>query len=275
MGYPVFAYPNSAAIITYEICIFVSMCFNFAIGCLVIAAGSIGYIPLTYGCDAKISGMLEIWQNMDTYLHNVDQALCSKECPCAFDGAYGLSDDHKYANVYKSWVISNDSFGPISFANCTGEVKTKVYEKTKKENPNFDPDNSFLVNQFSDYMGMIENKFKCVGWCSTSYKIQTSTQSNNNEANANTTNVTNTNSKGEETQMIKYLFSNINNGIPQHFGCVDQVISWLPQYLLSNGSCTLVQAAFQIVIFVLCIMLANTKNKDNIQELEIQNVKVQ
>ena len=120
---------------------------------------------------------------------------------------------------------------------------------------------------------MIENKFQCVGWCSTSYKMQTLIQSNNNEANA--TNVTDTNSKGEETQMIKYLFSNINNGIPQHFGCVDQVISWLPQYLLSNGSCTIVQAAFQIVIFVLCIKLANTKNKDNIQELEIQNVKVQ
>ena len=48
VGYPVFAYPNSNVLVTYEVCIFVSLCFNFAIGCLVIAAGSIGYIPLTF-----------------------------------------------------------------------------------------------------------------------------------------------------------------------------------------------------------------------------------
>ena len=252
VGYPVFAYPNSNVLVTYEVCIFVSLCFNFAIGCLVIAAGSIGYIPLTMGCNAKISGMLEIWDNMDTYLHNVDQALCSKNCPCAFNGSF--TDDMEYASIYKTWVKSNASFGPISFANCTGEVKTNVYEKTKKENEDFDIENTFDVNKFSDYMGMIEEKFNCVGWCSTSYQIN----------------------KTNSTKMIKYLFSNINNGIPQHFGCVDQVIEWLPQYLLSNGACTLVQVVFQIIIFILCIKLGNAKGEEfNKGDIEIQNVNPQ
>lgn len=254
LGYLVFSYPKTIYLSTYEVFTVLSLIFNIAIGILVIAAGSVGYINLSKGCNAPISGLLGIMNGIDTYLNNVDQALCSKECPCNFKGGVGVTDESIYSKIYKTWSILNESYAPISFDNCTAEVKSKVYQKTKIENPNFDPDNSFQPGKFNQYMGMIENKFQCVGWCSTTY----------------TKNITENNKTiSTSTPMIKYLFTNINNGIPQNFGCVDQVINWLPQYLLSNGSCTLVQAVFQVVTLVLCFQLSNTKRRDDSSVIEI------
>lgn len=210
--------------------------------------------------------MLSIWENMDTYLHNVDKVLCSNECPCSINGGILFSEDPEYGDEYKKWVTTNVSYGAVSFKQCSRAVKQEVYDVTKKDNSNFDKDGSFNMEEFAEYMGRIEERFKCVGWCNTKYP---STNNTNNETESNI----NDNDNVTEVNMIKYLFSDINNGLPEHFGCVDQVIDWLPQYLLSNGACTITQAGIQIGIIIICFILGNMR-KDEEENNIIRDVDI-
>ena len=194
---------------------------------------------------------------MDSYLHNVDHTLCSDKCPCFMENNLSRSDDE-----YNSWVTTNESYGAVSFKQCNLIVKQEVLDLTKENNVNFDQDNSFNMEEFAEYMGRIEEKFKCVGWCNIKYSLSVN------------------GSKSNDVYMKKYLFSDVNNGLPEHIGCVDLVIEWLPQYLLSNGACTITEACLQIAIIVMCFMLGRSKGKEeheiikrvNINATEKQNV---
>ena len=155
-----------------------------------------------------------------------------------------MANNLSRSDEYNSMITTNESYGAVSFEQCNMIVKQEVLDLTKKNNANFDKDNSFNMEKFAEYMGRIEEKFKCTGWCSIKYS----------------TNVNG--SKSNEVYMNKYLFSDVNNGLPEHIGCVDQVIEWLPQYLLSNGTYTIAEAGIQIIIIIMCFMLGNSRGKE-------------
>jgi hypothetical protein len=50
--------------------------------------------------------------------------------------------------------------------------------------------------------------------------------------------------------------------VPNRIGCIDQLISWLPSYLLAWGSVALVMVGIQIILLALAIMLSGTRKKE-------------
>jgi hypothetical protein len=50
--------------------------------------------------------------------------------------------------------------------------------------------------------------------------------------------------------------------VPQRIGCIEQLINWLPSYLLAWGSVAIVMSGIEIVLFALAIMLAASKKKE-------------
>ena len=187
--------------------------------------------------------MLSIWENMDTYLHNVDKALCSNDCPCSINGGISFSEDPEYGDEYKKWVTTNVSYGAVSFKQCSRAVKQEVYDVTKKDNSNFDTDGSFNMEEFAEYMGRIEERFKCVGWCNTKYP---STNNTNNETESNIND--NDNDNVTEVNMIKYLFSNVNKGPVKNRGCMQPLLKYVSDLLISFGSLSLFASILQLVL---------------------------
>ncbi len=62
--------------------------------------------------------------------------------------------------------------------------------------------------------------------------------------------------------LSKYLFSDINRGIPENVGCIQILMHWLPGYLLAWGSVAMVLFGIEIVLFALAAMLAASRKKE-------------
>lgn len=154
--------------------------------CLV--AGYHGFVNTYFGCNGKFSGMLEMWQGVDSYLQRVDQSLCSKNCPCTFTNTVPFSTNTTVAPYYNKWT-KTDTFGNSAFQNCTVQTQRGVYDQAVKDDSLFDPLKNFDTFNFASYMARVENKFQCAGWCNVTYYD------------------TNTNSSAI---MYKYLFTDVN-----------------------------------------------------------------
>ena len=126
---------------------------------------------------------------MDAYLINVDQQLCSPECPCFINNRSAFTNSPQAAPYFNQWTLTDQSYGAVAFQNCTTTVRTSAYSNAIVMDPEFDPKGSFDQVKFAEYMARIENNFECSGWCRTNYINRVT---------------------GQEMFISKYLFTNIN-----------------------------------------------------------------
>jgi len=144
------------------------------------------------GCNAKLNGILGVWTQMDTYLINVDRALCSVDCPCRLTtsarAAFELNPNATTA--YSTWTLSDKQYAATAFPNCSAAVQANVLSETS--NNQLFPIDDFNPWEFANYMGRIEREFNCVGWCNVRYQ---------------------TTGSSKTITFSKYLFSDINRYI--------------------------------------------------------------
>jgi hypothetical protein len=126
---------------------------------------------------------------MDAYLINVDQMLCSPECPCFITNRAAFTNNPQAAPFYNQWTLTNDAYGATAFQNCTTTVRNSAYSNAVVMDSEFDPNGDFDPIRFAEYMARIENKFECSGWCKVNYINRVT---------------------GQEMFMSKYLFTDIN-----------------------------------------------------------------
>jgi hypothetical protein len=105
---------------------------------------------------------------MDTYLINVDRALCSVDCPCKITNRSPFTLNPNTTTAFSTWTLSDQAFAATAFQNCSGAVQANVLSATSQQNPLF-PAEEFDANEFANYMGRIEKEFNCVGWCNVVY----------------------------------------------------------------------------------------------------------
>ena len=98
---------------------------------------------------------------------------------------------------------------------------------------------------FRKYYKHIEEKFHCVGFCGTTY-YNTRTQTN--------------------AKIVKYLFSDLTKGIPEHFGCVGDIMSWLRKTVNAFAACALFMFVIQFILFILALLFLCT-GKDGLPAL--------
>jgi hypothetical protein len=206
-----------------------------------------GYLNIFLGCDAKMSGFMDIWNNIDAYILNVDQQLCTQNCPCHLNNTFPFTNNPSYAPYFNQWVITDQVYGATAFQDCPVDVKRSAYSNAIALDPQFDPNGNFNTQNFADYMSRVEKEFSCAGWCRTSY------------VNGNT---------GQEMILSKYLFSNINRGPPSNRGCFYAYINWVVPYLLAWGSVVMVLVGFMIIMFVMLLLLRNARKDERGQKPE-------
>lgn len=158
------------------------MLFTFAIAIFGLVAGSVTKVQQYIGCNTEYNGIMEIWQDVDSYMINIDTYFCSDLCPCQFTNTGPFESNSTISPYYYQWKKTNP--GAIQFQNCSQSVKDKtVAEYNASHNDTIDAD------LFADYFAEIENKFNCTGFCKTDY-VST---------------VTNT-----KMVMHKYMFTDVN-----------------------------------------------------------------
>lgn len=165
-----------------------SFLFTLAIAIMALIAASHGFVSTYFDCDAKFTGIMEVWQGVDTYLQKIDQNLCSPICPCLISNPNIYSQNTTVSPSFSQWN-SSKTVGSLNFQNCSELVQTGVYKAATLENPLFDPKSNFDPQKFARYMSNVENEFKCSGWCNVTYVNPRTTQ---------------------QMTMYKYLFSDVN-----------------------------------------------------------------
>ena len=88
----------------------------------------------------ELSGILKNFQKFENIFYDINEYLCSNECPCP----------------------ENEN---MKFQKCQDIIKKKVFNESTI-NKNFV---DFNYKKFMAYWEKVENKFKCVGFCNVTY----------------------------------------------------------------------------------------------------------
>ena len=240
----------------YLIIIILSSLFTWSIGIFSCIGGTIynkKYHQL--GCKSELTGVLEMFNNIDNYFIYADSLLCSEQCKCKFsENIKDLYLNNIYSpgsySTFNSWNIIYKKItekGYFNFwENCSISVKEEVRNRYLESKNSL----SYRINyeKFAKYWKNIEEKFNCTGWCQTNY-IDPYTL--------------------KEKKMLKFIFSDINYGIPKYPGCINRLTNWLPSMVGATGGCLIV-CAFVESIVVFLVIFSKSDNNDNKDQRETE-----
>jgi len=253
VGYFAFIFANLILLIIFVILLGVSALFTLAIAIFALVSGSIGFWNESVGCSTKYQGILDAWESIDTYLVQVDSALCSTDCPCYFNTTTSLRflTNTTSAPYYNFWYKSPVATAASKYQDCTYLTQNNTYLKYVNTNAysNYTLDSQL----FAQYYYNIENKFNCTGFCETTYFNDRS---------------------GTNMKMSKYLFTDIGRGVPDHIGCLQPILNWLPAVMKAFGAIALAVVAIEgyLVYLAIALMVKREEGEEpKEQHIEITN----
>ena len=235
-------------------------------------AGSTGKLEKYVGCQTKMKGIFKYWDEIDNYLQLIDKNFCSKNYACIInkytDQIFKNDPIIKpiYSELYKNGEIEVRDIGDVS---DDGYISWRKYPKSQQASivktatltmKGLDVDD-FSPRIFNRFWEHIENKFDCTGFCSTVYQL-TPQDLNDYHSIA----IADTKTYPLQIPMFKYLFSDINRGIPKHIGCMRPLMKWLPKMLISFGSFALFTGLVQLMLFFLSIQLISNPTEGGANE---------
>ena len=234
LGFLVIIIDSNPFIIIFIILSLLSSLFIFAIGIFVFVCTKNRYFNDYYGCNTNYEGLFKIWKSVDIYLQLADEYLCSDECPCGFNSTLGsIYTKNSSTSVYYNMYSRQDNdYLPKNFPSCGDTVINKVYDEYLEKNAYFTK--IFKAKKFHKYWKHIEENFKCTGFCSLTY-YNSHTKTNQ--------------------KIVKYLFYDLSEGIPEHFGCMESILDWVRKTLNAFGSLCMFIFLFLFILFILGIIM--------------------
>ena len=204
-----------------------SLLFSWSIGIFASIGGTIYHRKNgLLGCDTELTGVLEMWKNVDEYFIYANSVFCSPLCNCYISDTVETQFQRNkwthsiYTDTIQHYKNITSTDPIISFQDCPEAAKMEV-DRLYKSNPN-NTAHEIDQEKFAKYWKGIEERFNCTGWCKTSF-INPITQ--------------------QKQKMLNFVFSDINKGIPKYPGCLNRLVNWLPRLILAVGCC-LIFAAF-------------------------------
>ena len=255
IGFGAFLTEIGCCLIVFIILVLLSALFTFAVVIFCFIGTQTRYWNDYIGCNAKYDGLLSVWNSVDSYLYSVDSLLCSDQCKCSFNEVTTslYSSNSTTASYYNLWSKENKTIAAKRFQDCPKIVKEQAYNEYLMTNAYYN--HTFRDDWFMTYYSHIEEFFKCTGFCGTTYY----------------NGKTRTNAK-----IVKYLFSDLTEGIPEHFGCLSSIMDWLRKTLNAFASCGIFLFIIEFILFILgCLMLCSERktNKKQPKEEEEQQFK--
>ena len=253
IGFGAFLTEISCCMLVFIILVLLSALFTFAIVIFCFIATQTRYWNDYVGCNAKYDGLLSVWNSVDNYLYAVDSLLCSEKCKCYFNDVSTslFVSNSTTAPYFNLWEKENKTILPKRFQDCPEVVKEQALNEYLLSNAYYN--HTFRDDWFQEYYSHLEDKFKCTGFCGTTY-YNGKTRSN--------------------AKIVKYLFTDYTKGIPEHFGCLSSMMDWLRKTLNAFASCGIFLFVFEMILFVLgCMMLCSKEGKDKEKKKEEEKLK--
>lgn len=237
-----------------------SMLFSMSISFFTLIAGSIGGIDQYLGCQTKFKRIFKIWNYIDRYMFEVDKRFCSNLFACELT-PYTIQLFKKdpivgtlFQDLYKEGT--DYTFIKLEDLNNKDSEDRKVKWEDVQTNGNAQTDlpdlmkdiDNFKYKKFNQFWRYIEDKFDCSGFCSTVYQAEESSHRKWNTTSSLKT-------APRQVPIFKYLFSDVNKGIPKHRGCMKRILQWLPRMLITFGSFALAASLLQFILFFLSLQL--------------------
>ena len=220
------------------------MLLTMSIAIFTLIAGTIGNLDKYVGCQTPYKRMFKYWEYLDKYFREADQLLCSERCPCTFtDVAAKLyENDPTTKNVFSSYNFSRVEIsklgkdkGTRKIQNCPKDVLTTLKDNQEKYlDSHKNKIKKFKQDKFHKFWEYIENKFECTGFCATVYVPNPE--------------LTDVSISPNQVPMIKYLFSNVNKGPVKNRGCMQPLLKYVSDLLISFGSLSLFASILQLVL---------------------------
>lgn len=212
---------------------FLSTILTFAIGVYALVASQISNNDLTQTCKANYKGMFDNFLYLDDVFQEANTLLCSDKCKCNLTDELALEEFQQsgkkiydeYSKI-EEWINKD---GVVSVQNCSTEYETIMISATKDAifRDKIGIIAGSKIKKFATYWKRIEEKFNCAGWCKKYY---------------------------EDRSIVKYLFSDINRGIPKST-CMNPFKNWMVRMLKAYGGLMVIDSFFQGVVWVLAITL--------------------
>lgn len=241
----------------YAFFILIGSLFCYGIGMFAaIAAAMKGRVRIISGCHPENTGLLNIWKGVDEFFMIANSVFCSPLCPCDLNKQTKEEFlNHRFAAeelANMDYVLSD---GPVTNLRECGEKTVNEVMRIYAQNPN-NTIRDIDYNKFFNYWKKIEKKFDCTGWCETSYTNMFTLK---------------------KQRMEKYVFSDINRGVPKYPGCLNRVLRWLYVYTSIIASFLLFCGFLGTISLILVFAYIGLKQKmmENVgqQEMNIKNVR--
>ena len=236
-------YNSKRILLSYIIISFLCLVLSYSTGIFALIGASIQHNKDNIlNCNNnRLTGVFNIWNNIDIYLHYADSVHCSESCICNMHAntINTFKESELTLNVFSEWKYKEKNESAFTFTNCPQYAKDEVNARYIEHIKRYKNDNNNWIDEykFAKYWEYIERKFECSGWCEIKYNDPYTLQ---------------------EKQMYKYVFSDINNGIVKHLGCLNRIIKWIPKMLSAFSGCILICAFLQTITFILTIVICTS-----------------
>ena len=171
----------------------------------------------------------------------VNSLFCGANCKCKLsNNIIKKEEDYIFLNneFNKEYIFieygENSKFQDCE--NLLDEARNRYLEHPKAAKYPID------TEKFQKYFKKLEKRFKCTGWCKTAYKDPYTL---------------------DNRYIVKYLFSDIRNGLPHHIGCMNKISSWLPHYVMTIGIFMLIASFFETICLLISTLLLGNNDDNN------------
>ena len=221
---------------------FITGVFSMFVSIFVLVGAYARTNDLTEKCIIPNKNFFEQFFYLDEYFfEESDKLLCSGECNCSltdntideFFFKYDEEDSNELKDAFADIIgYNNDEEKKIKTQDCHIETivsnlgntmyRSKFGEGIEKE-----------LKKLMNFWGKIEKKFHCTGWCKKSYKGD----------------------DGKTKYFLKYLFSDVNNGLVENIGCMKPYRNWVQKMLRAFGGMMLIDSFLQLICLIFGVSL--------------------
>ena len=216
---------------------FITGVFSMFVSIFVLVGAYARTNELTEKCIIPNKNFFKQFFYLEYFFQESNNLLCSKvKCPCYLtdntidEFLYKFDEEDEFeAQIY--------NFSDIDYQKNAKNIKTQNCNDNTieaKKDKLYDKFGVVDLTKLMNFWGEIEKKFHCTGWCEKSYYLD---------------------DKITKKYYLKYLFSDVNNGLVKNIGCMKPYRNWVQKMLRAFGGMMLIDSFLQLICLIFGVSL--------------------